>query len=77
MTMVYGCLIILGGFFMGSRPFSGRLGVEAIRGGCVQTDQQIACFICPKLIMPVWRRIIFNMADLMVYNPPGATFWAS
>ena len=29
---------------MGTRSFSIRLGVEAIRGGCAQTYQQIACF---------------------------------
>ena len=31
MMMAYGCLIIIGAIFMGYQPFSGRLGVEAIR----------------------------------------------
>ena len=63
---------------MGAHPFSGRLGVEEIRGGCAQTYQQLACFfICTKLTMPVWGMPLFNMADFVVYNPPGAKFWPS
>ena len=34
-------------------------------------------FICPKLTMPVWGRPLFNMADFVVYDPPGAKFWPS
>ena len=28
-------------------------------------------FICPKLMMPVWVRLLFNTVDLVVYGPPG------
>ena len=34
-------------------------------------------FICPKLMMPVWGSILFKMAELVVYGPPGAKFWPS
>ena len=27
--------------------------------------------------MPVWRRLLFKMADLVLYSPPEATFWPS
>ena len=40
----YGFLIILRALFMGTRPFSGRLGVEDIMVVCAQTSQHIACF---------------------------------
>ena len=42
--MAYGCLIILRAIFMGSLPFSGRLGVEAIREEFAQMPQQLTCF---------------------------------
>ena len=34
-------------------------------------------FICPKLTMPVWGRPLFNMAEFVVYDPPGAKFCPS
>ena len=34
-------------------------------------------FICPKLMMPVRRRLLLNMAKLVVYVPPGEMFWPS
>ena len=34
-------------------------------------------FICTKLMMPVWGRLLFKMADLVVYGPPEAKFWPS
>ena len=32
-------------------------------------------FIFPKLMVPVWGRLLFKMADLVVYVPPGEIFW--
>ena len=47
-------------------------------GKTVHNPPNILCvFICPKLMIPVWERRLFNMADLVVYVPPGATFWPS
>ena len=40
-------------FIIGANPFSGRIGVEEIRGGCAQTAQQLEYLILPKLIMTV------------------------
>ena len=34
-------------------------------------------FICNKLMMPVWGRLLFNMASFMVYGPLGESFWLS
>ena len=34
-------------------------------------------FICPKLMIPVQERLLFKMVDLVVYVPPGETFWSS
>ena len=28
-------------------------------------------FICTKLMIPLWGRLMFKMADLVVYGPPG------
>ena len=28
-------------------------------------------FICTKLMMPVWVRLMFNMSDVVVYGQPG------
>ena len=56
---------------MDALPFSGRLGVESIRVRYVQTYQQLAYFICPKFMMPVWGRLLFNMDGLVEYDPPG------
>ena len=47
---------------MEARPFSGRLGVKAIRLGCAQTAQQLACSPPPKLMIPVWVRLLFKMS---------------
>ena len=34
-------------------------------------------FICPRLMMPVWGRLMLKMVDLVVYVPPGEMFWPS
>ena len=76
MMMAYRLLIILRVVFMAARPFSVRIGVESIRGFCVQTAQHLACFICPNFIMPVCvcvcvgggGGLLFNMADLVKFN---------
>ena len=34
-------------------------------------------FICPKLMITVWGRLLFKMADLVVYGPLGEIFWSS
>ena len=34
-------------------------------------------FICIKLMIPVWVRLLFKMYDLVVYGPLGETFWPS
>ena len=60
---------------MFARPFSVRIGVEVIRGGFVETTQQIEFFICPKLMMQVWVRLMFNMDNFVVYSPSGGLFW--
>ena len=59
---------------MTALPFSRRLGVEAIRGDCTQTAQELYFFICPKSIMPVWVRLIFDKAEFAVYNQMGRDF---
>ena len=41
-------------------------------GKAVHKPPNILCvFICPKLMIPVWERRLFNMADLVVYVPLG------
>ena len=42
--MASGCLMIIREYFTGAHPFSGRICVEVIRGGCEQSSQQLACF---------------------------------
>ena len=32
-------------------------------------------FICLKLMVTVWGRLLFKMSDLVVYSPPGGNFW--
>ena len=34
-------------------------------------------FICLKLTMLVWVRLLLKMADLVEYGPPGEKFWSS
>ena len=34
-------------------------------------------FICHKLMMMVWGRLLFKMVDFVVYGPPGRNFWSS
>ena len=60
---------------MDALPFSGRLGVESIRVRYVQTYQQLAYFICPKFMMPVWGRLLLNTDDFVIYGAPGGMFW--
>ena len=33
--------------------------------------------VCPKLIIPVWGRLLFNVADFLVYVPLGSKIWSS
>ena len=75
MVMTYGCLTILRAIFMGACPFSGRLGVQEIREGCKNFPKAFIVFICTKLMMMLWGRLLIKIADLVVYIPPGETFW--
>ena len=34
-------------------------------------------FICPKLMILMWERLMFKMDDLVLYGPSGAKFWLS
>ena len=44
-------------------------------GGAVhKRPNNFPVFICTKLMMPVWKRLLFKMADLVVYGLPGGDF---
>ena len=77
MTMASVCLIIITALLMVTCPFSERLGAEAIRGGWAQRTNILHFFICTELVIPVCRRLVFRMAELVVYGPLGANFWTS
>ena len=62
---------------MGARSFGGRFGVEGIMAGCAKMAKQIAYIYLPKLIMPVWWRLIFMVADVVVYGPLVEKIWSS
>ena len=51
---------------MNAGPFGGRLGVESIRGCCEQTPQQIDFPPPPKLMIPLWGSLMFNLDGLVV-----------
>ena len=45
--------------------------------GCARMAHHLACFICPKLMMLVWGRLMLKIDELVVYGPPGGEFWTS
>ena len=49
--------------------------VDLVLGGLGEDVQKrpnsLHGLICPKLMMPVWVRLVLKMADLVVYGPPG------
>ena len=33
-------------------------------------------FIFPKIMIPMWGRLLFKVDDLVVYDSPGGKFWS-
>ena len=75
--MAFGRLIILRALLWATTPsvenlVSGKFG-EAIQKWLKRLD----VFIYPKIMMPVWGRLLLKVDDLVVSSPPGETFYPS
>ena len=73
-TMAFGRLIILRALLWATTPsvenlVSGKFG-EAIQKWLKRLD----VFIYPKIMMPVWGRLLLKMDHFVVYGPPGELF---
>ena len=60
------------GNFYGQPPLSVvHLVLRQLEEAVHKRTNGLHFFICPKLIIAVWVRILFKMADLVVYSPKG------
>ena len=78
MTMASGCLIILRALILWSpTPSVAYLVLRQLGESVQKRPNSLYVFICPKLTMLVWGGLMFNMADLVLYVPPGGKCWPS
>ena len=74
-----GCLIILRALLWAPNTSVVDLVLRLLGYSVHKRPNSLHVFICLKLMIPVWVRLLFKMANLAVYGPPegGGGVWPS
>ena len=58
-------------------PGAAEVAIEQLRLARLKRTQSTHVFICPRLLSPLWRRHLYQVADCVVEISVGQSFWSA